>query len=121
LFHETFGQENSIYDMKWGADTLVTFSQFIFTLRFQAFRFLCTNLQSFEGSLIADGRDFRAGVAFGDGGQLVEVDPFQGLLGCVNLENLSPSQRKIKVTVCFGTNVLRYVHPTARSMDDSSQ
>jgi hypothetical protein len=40
ICHGKFGRENSIYDMKWGAKPLGTFSPFVFTFRFLNFRFL---------------------------------------------------------------------------------
>jgi hypothetical protein len=38
---ENLGGENSIYDVKWGAHTLDTFSPFVFIFRLLDFRFLC--------------------------------------------------------------------------------
>jgi hypothetical protein len=34
LCHGKFGQENSIYDMKWGAHTFDTFTPFVFAFDF---------------------------------------------------------------------------------------
>jgi hypothetical protein len=64
LCHGNFVPENSIYDTKWGAHTLGTFSSFGFTFRLLVFRFLWLGIGGSFFCRFAESFSFDRNVAY---------------------------------------------------------